>query len=141
MSIKATEEQVQKMTEYFNKIEEEKKRFDDKVRTKEYQDWLCNYLKKNKSIDDEEALYFKNQTDKENGGILSYFLHWIDEIAKEQRVMNVPDEDNIFEAYRYVVRMNDIYFEISLMIGQGALTFCVLCDEPKHAIVNLNYIH
>ena len=129
------EEKARKyIEEYFREIEECR----NKVSSKEYIDWLYNYVSENKSVDDEGALYQCEGIDKENGSLVSYFLSYVKELAVNQRVMIANDEECEFYNEEVVVKIKDKYFNIFQMHGQGASTFIYLLDnEPEYAFVKL----
>lgn len=121
----------------FMKEREEKAKV---VKTKEYLNWLVDCLTRREThrYADEDALYDDNKIDSENGKLLSYFISYVDEIAQEQRVLNVTDPENEFETMNYVININDVFIDIGLMVGQGAITYCSLCKKPNYCYVNLN---
>lgn len=120
--------------EYFGEIEKRKQ----KVSSKEYIDWLYNYVSTNKNADDESALYTYKDIDAENGQILGAFLDYIKELAAKQRVLVVPDEECDFGSEQVVVKIKDKYFEIFRMFGQGSWTSVSLLEnEPDYAFVKL----
>ena len=122
------------MEEYFGEIEKRKQ----KVSSKEYIDWLYNYVLINKNVNDESALYTYKDIDAENGQILGAFLDYIKELATKQRVLIVPDEECGFDSEQVVVKINDKYFEIFRMFGQGSWTSVSLLEnEPDYAFVKL----
>ena len=122
------------MEEYFGRIEKNKER----VSSKEYIDWIYDYVSANKHANDESALYTYEGIDAENGQLLSAFLDYVKELAKQQRVLVVPDEKCEFGSEQVVVKINDKYFEIFRMYGQGSWTSVNLVDkEPDYAFVKI----
>lgn len=122
------------MEEYFGEIEKRKQ----KVSSKEYIDWLYDYVSINKNANDESALYIYKDIDAENGQILGAFLDYIKELAIKQRVLVVPDEECEFDSEQVVVKIKDKYFEIFRMFGQGSWTSVSLLEnEPDYAFVKL----
>ena len=122
------------MEEYFGEIEKRKQ----KVSSKEYIDWLYDYVSINKNANDESALYTYKDIDSENGQILGAFLDYIKELATKQRVLVVPDEECEFGSEQVVVKIKDKYFEIFRMFGQGSWTSVSLLEnEPDYAFVKL----
>ena len=120
--------------EYFDKIEKRKQ----KVSSKEYINWLYDYVSTNKNADDESALYTYKGIDAEYGQILSAFLDYVKELASKQRVLVVPDEECKFDSEQVVVKIKDRYFEIFRMFGQGSWTSVSLLEnEPDYAFVKL----
>lgn len=123
------------MEEYFGRIEKNKER----VSSKEYIDWLYNYVSANKHADDESASYTYKDIDAENGQLLSAFLDYVKKLAKQQRVLVVPDEKCEFGSEQVVVKINDKYFEIFRMYGQGSWTSVNLVQkEPDYAFVKIS---
>ena len=122
------------MEEYFGRIEKNK----EKVSSKEYIDWIYDYVSSNKHADDESALYTYEGIDAENGQLLSAFLDYVEELAKQQRVLVTPDDECEFDSERVTVKINDKYFEIFRMYGQGTWTSVNLLDEePEYAFVKI----
>ena len=122
------------MEEYFRRIE----KIREKVSSKEYIDWVYNYVSANKHADDESATYTYEGIDAENGQALSAFLNYVEELAKEQRVLVVPDDECDFGSEQVVVKIKDKYFEIFRMYGQGSWTSVGLLDkEPNYAFVKI----
>lgn len=123
------------MEEYFRRIEKTRK----KVSSKEYIDWVYNYVSANKHANDESATYTYEGIDAENGQVLSAFLDYVEELAKEQRVLIVPDDECDFGSEQVVVKIKDKYFEIFRMYGQGSWTSIGLLDEePDYAFVKIS---
>ena len=124
------------MEEYFGRIEKNK----EKVSSKEYIDWIYDYVSINKHADDEGALYVYEGIDAENGQILGAFLDYVKELAKQQRVLVVPDDKCCFASEKVVVKIKDKYFELFRMFGQGSWTSISLLDkEPDYAFVKISY--
>lgn len=122
------------MEEYFGRIEKTK----EKVSSKEYINWLYEYVSANKHANDESATYTYEGIDAENGQVLSAFLDYVEELAKEQRVLVVPDNECDFGSEQVVVKIKDKYFEIFRMYGQGSWTSIGLLDkEPDYAFVKI----
>lgn len=122
------------MEEYFGRIEKTK----EKVSSKEYINWLYEYVSANKHANDESATYTYEGIDAENGQVLSAFLDYVEELAKEQRVLVVPDDECDFGSEQVVVKIRDKYFEIFRMYGQGSWTSIgLLNEEPNHAFVKI----
>lgn len=120
--------------EYFGEIEKRKQ----KASSREYIDWLYDYVSTNKNANDESALYTYKDIDAENGQILGAFLDYIKELATKQRVLVIPDEECEFDSEQVVVKIKDKYFEIFRMFGQGAWTSVSLLEnEPDYAYVKL----
>lgn len=122
------------MEEYFGRIEKNR----EKVSSKEYIDWVYNYVSANKHANDESAIYTYEGIDAENGQVLSKFLDYVEELAKEQRVLVVPDDECDFGSEQVTVKIKDKYFEIFRMYGQGSWTSIELLDkEPDYAFVKI----
>ena len=112
------------MEEYFGRIEKTK----EKVSSKEYVDWVYDYVSASKHANDESATYTYEGIDSENG----------QELAKQQRVLVVPDDECDFGSEQVVVKIKDKYFEIFRMYGQGSWTSVGLLDkEPNYAFVKI----
>lgn len=120
--------------EYFGEMEKRK----EQVSSKEYIDWLYDFVIKNNGANDESALYTYEGTDAENGKLLSCFMSYVQKLAKEQRVTIVPDEECSFPSEVLAVKIKDKYFEVFTMYGQGSFTSVNLLEkEPDFAYVRL----
>lgn len=109
------------------------------VSSKEYIDWLYDYVTENASVDDDNAMYVYEGIDSDNGLILGFFLDYVEELANVQRVLVVADNECMFDNEEVVVKIKDKYFKVFRMYGQGSWT-CVslLNEEPDYAYVRLN---
>ena len=122
------------MENYFKEVEEREK----KVSSKEYIDWLYDYVSTNKHANDESASYTYEGIDAENGQILGAFLDYVKSLAAQQRVLIVPDEECDFDSEQVVIKIKDKYFEIFRMYGQGSWTSAKLLEEePDYAFVKI----
>ena len=122
------------MEEYFGRIEKNK----EKVSSKEYIDWIYDYVSSNKHADDEGALYTYEGVNAENGQLLSAFLDYVEELSKQQRVLVTSDDDCEFDSEQVTVKIKDKFFEIFRMYGQGSWTYIGLLDkEPDYAFVKI----
>lgn len=108
-----------------NYIEEEKVK-NEKINTlmsnTSYLDWLINFTKDKNRFCDNDWLYFPeriNDTDKENVGHLSLFYIGIKKYANENYIYPIPCK---FGNY-YRIRLNEVGFEIGILIGQGTVFF------------------
>ena len=121
------------MEEHFAKQEELAK----KVSSKEYIDWLYTFVSKNHGADDNT---FYEEVDEYNSQVLGAFLDYAEELAVQQRVLVVPDEDCDFDSEKIVVKIKDKYFDFFRMFGQGSrTTVCLLEKEPDYAYVKIPY--
>lgn len=107
--------------------------------TKEYLDWLYNFVEVDKIYDDETALYeMEDGKDKENLLKISYLQTLVDKKAQEQGVENILDENNEFQILNYVFRYKDRLYQIDTMTGQGAVTFvCVTENKENRKVVEM----
>lgn len=120
--------------DYFRKREEIEK----KVSSDEYIEWLYNYVSENKHADEEGALYTYKGIDAENGKLLGVFLDYVKNLAKQQRVLVVLDEECYFSSEKVTIKIKDKYFEIFRMFGQGSWTSVnLLEEEPDYAFVKI----
>lgn len=141
------EERMKKIDEYF-KSGKAKKYFENyfaeleskrkQVSSQEYINWFYDYVSENGYIDDEDALYMDNKEDSANGRLLSSFLDYVGEVAKQQRVLIVSDDENYFNNEEVVVKIRDRFFEVFRIFGQGVLTGTILLkEEPNYSYVKL----
>ena len=121
--------------EYFGRIDKNK----EKVSSKEYIDWVYNYVSENKYVSDESTSYTYESINEENTKLLSAFLDYVEELAKQQRVLVTSDEECKFDSEQVVVKIKDKYFDIFRMYGQGSFTSINLLDrEPNYAFVKIS---
>ena len=121
--------------EYYRKIEKNK----NKVSSKEYIDWVYKYVSTNKHADDESALYTYKDIDAENGKILSCFFDYVKDLAMVQRILVIPDDKCVFANEQVAVKINDKYFKLRRMYGQGVWTSIELLDEePDYMFVKIS---
>lgn len=129
------EENARKYMENYFKEQEERQ---NKVSSQEYIDWVYNFISANKHADNESTLYTYEGIDKDNGEILGAFLNFVEDKAKEQRVLVVPDDDCDFDNEEVNIKIRDKFFKIFRMYGQGSWTSIGLLDkEPECAYVKL----
>ena len=107
--------------------------------SKEYLDWLYDFVKADRIYDDETALYeMEDGIDKENLLKISYLQTLVDKKAQEQGVENILDEDNEFQILNYIFRYKDRLYQIDTMTGQGAITFvCITENKENKKIVEM----
>lgn len=130
---------TESLHEWFMKQEEKRKAKRKLVSSREYIDWVYNNLssQNGEGFSDEDFAY-SDDPNKDKGVLLSQFLDYIHTLAVEQRVLNVPDKENGFETLNYVINIKDKYFAISMMCGQGSITFISEVQKPNHCCVRLN---
>ena len=122
------------MEEYFAQIG----KLRQKVSSKEYIDWLYKYISVNNHVDNESALYIYKGIDAENGQIVGSFLDYVKEIAIQQRVLAIWDDECEFENEKFFIKIKDVYIEIFRMYGQGSWIALNLLDkEQDYAYVKL----
>lgn len=122
------------MEEYFGRMEKNK----EKVSSKEYIDWIYNYVSDNKQVDEESAALICKGIDSENGKILGTFLDYVKDLAIQQRVLVIQGDKYGFDSEQVVINIKDRYFELFRMYGQGSWTSINLMDKnPGYAYVKL----
>ena len=98
-----------------------------KVESKEYIDWLYQYIKENKYIEDEHMLYCAQGIDKDNGLLISTFMDMVMKKGEMQNVSVSYDVDEMcFTEERIFVQIKDVAVELSRLHGQGTITMAVL---------------
>jgi hypothetical protein len=108
------------------------------VETKEYADWLYNFIKKGQVYDDETAMYkMQEGEDKEKLLLISHFQRYIEELAEKYEVENITDPKNNFEVLNFEFQIRDRFFNITTMVGQGAITFVNEIDEPTKKYIKI----
>lgn len=107
------------------------------VSTKDYWDWLIDFVNKNGAFSDDDFHYNQEigEKNKEYCSYLSYFFDYISSLSKEQNVFPNPDEEDIF----YFFKLNNCYYHIGTIVGQGAYTSIYKLEkEPPIAYVILD---
>ncbi len=122
-----TPKEKAKIKKWFDNYIEEKKVKNEKINSlmsnTSYLDWLSNFTKDKNRFCDNDWLYFPeriNDTDKENVGNLSLFYLGIKKYANENYIYPIPCK---FGNY-YKIILNEVGFEIGILIGQGTVFFC-----------------
>lgn len=125
------------------------------VKNQEYMDWFVNLIdnSENGIVDDVTLKYSNNESDYNNGSLLSYFQSYIEQLAKEQLIPEKEfEEDNSFPIVGYNFKLNDNYYEVSTVFGQGAETLIrklsteptlyvdILADKPNPDMELIQYI-
>lgn len=116
------------------------KRIDDRntVTSKEYLDWLYSYIKDDRTYDDETAMYkVKDEKDRKNLCQLSYLQKVIEDLSENNNIENITDKENEFEILNYNFKYRDKTFNISTMIGQGAITFIEIAKDTNRDYIEL----
>lgn len=90
------------------------------VSSKEYENWLYNFLKTNRIADDEDALYLYKGKDAEYGVILSYYFTYLVRLHHDDLKETCT---NGFYTEYYDFMLRDLPCRISTVFGQGANTF------------------
>lgn len=130
--IEVTQEAIDAFCSYIDKREEE----NAFVRSDEYLEWLSSFTKVHDSFSDETWLYDRDsisEADNLNVERISVFFHYISELAEKQHLFSAKDEgENI-----YYFKLKGSYYEISTIIGQGAITFIhtISFDEEKDYVL------
>lgn len=102
------------------------------VKSKDYIEWLYEYLKENKNLNSENILYEENKKNAEYGGLLFLFLLYINDLIDETDLENLADY-NEYEAEKYNLKIKDKYYELCVITGQGSILFISeLSDLPNN---------
>jgi hypothetical protein len=92
------------------------------VKSKDYINWLYEYINKNKYLDSEKILYDENEKNAEYGKLLFLFLLYINDLIDETDLENLADY-NEYESEKYNLKIKDKYYELCVVIGQGSIMF------------------
>lgn len=105
-----------------------------------YFKWLNQFTQDKEGFYDTDWLYDSESLtdiDKENVEKLSLFYDGIAQYAKPNYLYPTPCEFGDF----YKIRLNEIGFEIGLLVGQGAVSFCKrVVVEKEEEFIDLNDI-
>ncbi len=88
-----------------------------------YLEWLTQFTKDKEGFSDEDWLYFPERikdSDKANVEKLGLFYDGIDNYAQQNYIYPLPCEFGNF----YKIRLNEIDFEIGMLVGQGTVFYC-----------------
>lgn len=132
------DEEVQKyVKEYFLRLEEK----DNKVKIKEWLQWILDKVNQYGKLDDEGVTYDGSwsEEDKNNFYLISNFHKYLISIASKLEI-EYQDYDSMFETYETNFVYNCEEYHIFTMIGQGAVT-CIskgFEDPDKWVPIDLN---
>ena len=102
------------------------------VKSKEYIEWLYNFVSQKGSIDDELVSYQCEGIDKEYGSLISTFFYIMIEKANEENIKIYTEDECAFPNQIIYIQMKDKYFKLLTMHGQGSWTKIALLDkEPQ----------
>ena len=105
-----------------------------------YLEWLTQFTKDKEGFSDEDWLYFPERikdSDKAKVEKLGLFYDGIDNYAKLNYIYPLPCAFGNF----YKIRLNEIGFEIGMLIGQGTVFFCKKVEvENKQEFIDFNDI-
>ena len=112
----------QELFELYVKQElEERQRKKDIVSSKDYEDWIYNYLYYHNCIHDESMLYTCEGKDQEYGKICSYYHDYLIKDRQLPRI-DIPEEHGFGHFYT-PFKIKDKEYIIQTLIGQGATTW------------------
>ena len=113
------------------------RKYEEKIKTKEYFDWIYNFIKLDAVYSDEEALDEKyEKSDNDNMLIISHFCAFIDKLAHEQGVKNMAMDE--FEVADYYFKLYDKFYRITTLSGLGSVTYINLAEDRPSKYVRLN---
>lgn len=105
-----------------------------------YLEWLCKFTQDKEGFSNDDWLYFPElikDSDKENVEKLCLFYEGIDKYARQNHIYPTQCEFGNF----YKIRLNEIGFEIGILIGQGTVFFCnKVSVEKEEEFIDFNDI-
>ena len=105
-----------------------------------YLEWLCKFTQDKEGFSNDDWLYFPElikDSDKENVEKLCLFYEGIDKYARQNHIYPTQCEFGNF----YKIRLNEIGFEIGILIGQGTVFFCnKVSAEKEEEFIDFNDI-
>ncbi len=131
-----TDEGKKRMQKFIDEEREKAKQARELITKESYIKWLEGFVKKHPTFDDDNWLYTPEkitEEDNKNVNLLCSFYRGIDQFAEENYISSTPCEFGDF----YSIEYNGKIYEIGLVIGQGAVTFCNTVDVSKE----VNIIH
>ena len=122
--IEITDEMVE---DFLNSLEENKKR-EDATLTKEYLDWLANFLVSSEThtLADDDFLYREESEDRKKSMELSYLFG-----ALMRRNILVSEEEDEFSSCTAYFSYNGNTYKIETIFGQGSVTTIELCTNGE----------
>lgn len=129
-----TEEGQKSLKRFVEEIEKKEKAQKELVETDNYIKWLEKFTEEHPNFDDTTWLYFPEKISKENNDRVNQlcdFFTAIDKYAETNYIYPTPCE---YGAYYSIVYNGKVY-EIGLIVGQGALTFCNTSNINDEATV------
>ena len=105
----------------------------------DYITWLEKFTKEYPGFTDVDWLYGRKKLDKNNYQNVDKLLYLYDAITEyASRNYIYPHDDN---GIYYVIKYNNIAYEIGVMVGQGIITFCTRSTKIEKAIDFNNIIN
>ena len=137
-----TPEGKAKIDEFIKKyIEEEKiknEKINDLMSNTNYLEWLDKFTQDKKEFYDDDWIYYPElikDSDKENVEKLYLFYRGIDRYANQNHIYPLQCKFGNF----YKIRLNEIGFEIGILIGQGTVHFVRrVAQENEHEFIDFN---
>lgn len=120
--------------EHYDSYVNKRDRNINKIKSKEYIEWLYNYTNEIERWCDDDLLYRDDVSPelKENVELLSYFFNYVYEETNNQKVLidDIEDEETLF------FKIKDTYYKIELICGQGSINIIEkLNSVPKYYAV------
>lgn len=109
----------------------------DTVSSREYLQWLYDFILGHESMDTDAATYRYRGTDSENGQLLGALMDYVKILAKEQNVPVTENPECEFYNQAFIIKIQDRYFRIFQMYGQGSWTCVTLTNEQEQNYVTL----
>ncbi len=114
------------VTEYIEKEKNKIEKINILMSNTNYLEWLNQFTQDKESFCDDDWLYFSDlisETDRENVSKLCLFYEGIERFAKSNHIY--PIQDKFGNVYK--IKLNEIGYEIGILIGQGSVFSCKRC--------------
>lgn len=126
--------------DYIKKQNEKEQNIKAMMSNTDYFEWLVEFTKDRDEFCDDQWLYFPEEicdTDLKNVENLSLFYEAIDGYASKNYYYPVDSEFG----NSYKVKLNDLGFEIGILVGQGTIFFCKkISIENDNEFIDFNDI-
>ena len=137
MGLNITDKDIEKAVEKWLK-EQERKRWKDDKKHNDFLNYLIELVRKQRAVDDWDYEYNddpikSDYTGEEFSELLTSLFDLIDDYAKEYNICNEFDiqENDYFTQDKYCVKINNEFYSIKLVVGQGSFVRFEKIEDNK----------
>lgn len=137
MGLNITDKDIEEAVEKWLK-EQERKRWKDDKKHNDFLNYLIELVRKQRAVDDWDYEYNDDPikpdyTGEEFSELLTSLFDLIDDYAKEHNICNEFDiqENDYFAQDKYCVKINNEFYSIKLVVGQGSFVRFEKIEDNK----------